>query len=306
MSATATATYLALDLGGTFVKYGLLTQDGDILSQGKIAAPTTTEQETLDGLAQIRDLVDADYEGVAVSMPGRVDTARGIAHTGGAYRWVSDWAAAERIGSVFGKPATVANDGKCAAQAELWKGSLADVNSGVVLVLGTAVGGGVVLDRKVWMGTTGGAGELSNLTVSYESAIERGIGFHNMHVLWALHVGAAGMTDKFARRKGQEHSSGIELFEAFDAGDEDARATLEEFAQWIAVGILNVQSVLDVERFAIGGGISARPEIAQYAARGVGRLFAENPMPFGTPEVVSCAFGNEANLIGALGFHLSR
>ena len=114
------------------------------------------------------------------------------------------------------------------------------------------------------------------------------------------------MTDKFARRKGREHSNGIELFEAYDAGDEDARATLEEFSRWIAVGILNVQSVLDVERFAIGGGISARPEIAQYAAAGVEKLFAENPMPFGAPEVVSCRFGNEANLIGALGFHLTR
>lgn len=300
-------TYLALDLGGTFIKYGLLTEAGEILSQGKIASPTETEQDTLNGLAQIRDVVEGDYEGVAVSMPGRIDTAHGIAHTGGAYGWVRDWPAEERISAVFGKPATVANDGKCAAQAELWKGALSDVNSGVVLVLGTAVGGGVVLDHKVWMGTSGGAGELSNLTVSYESAIEKGIGFpQNGFVLWALHVGAAGMTDKFARRKGQEHSNGIELFEAYDRGDEDARATLEEFGRWIAVGILNVQAVLDVERFAIGGGISARPEIAEYAAAGVKKLFAENPMPFSTPEVVTCTFGNEANLIGALGFHLTK
>ena len=56
-------TYLALDLGGTFIKYGLLTEDGDILSQGKITSPTKTEQDTLNGLAQIRDLVEGDYEG---------------------------------------------------------------------------------------------------------------------------------------------------------------------------------------------------------------------------------------------------
>ena len=300
-------TYHALDLGGTFIKYGLLTEGGEIVRQGKIPSPTSTEQSTLDGLAQIRDLIDEPYEGVAVSMPGRIDTAHGIAHTGGAYGWVHDWPAEERISAVFGKPATVANDGKCAAQAELWKGALADVNSGVVLVLGTAVGGGVVLNHKVWMGTSGGAGELSNLTVDYQSAIEHGIGFpQNGFVLWALHVGAAGMTDKFARRKGKERSNGIELFEAYDQGDQDARDTLEEFGQWMAVGILNVQAVLDVERFAIGGGISARPEVAEYVAAEVKKLFAENPMPFSTPEVVTCAFGNEANLIGALGFHLSR
>jgi predicted NBD/HSP70 family sugar kinase len=298
---------LVLDIGGTFIKYAIMDRKAQFITQGKVTTNTESEEALLTSLEGVRAAVaDYDYEGVAVSMPGRIDTARGIAHTGGAYKWVHDWAAEERISSVFGKPATVGNDGKCAAQAELWKGALADVSSGVVLVLGTAVGGGVVLDRKVWMGVSGGAGELSNLTVNYESAIERGVGFHNMHVLWALHVGAAGMTDKFARRKGHEHSNGIELFEAYDAGDEDARDTLEEFGRWIAVGILNVQAVLDVERFAIGGGISARPEIAQYAARGVERLFAENPMPFSTPEIVGCEFGNEASLIGALGFHLSR
>ncbi|MDI9589487.1 MAG: ROK family protein [Acidobacteriota bacterium] len=298
--------YLALDLGGTFIKYGLLSEDGVIQVQGKVPAPTSTEQDTLGGLEQIRDMVGDVYEGVAVSMPGRIDTTRGIAHTGGSYSWAKDWPAESRVSSVFGKPTTVANDGKCAAQAELWKGALADVDSGVILVLGTAVGGGIVLNHKVWMGVSGGAGELSNLTTSYKSAIERGVGFKNLPVLWAYHVGAAGVTEQFARRKGLEHADGIMLFEAYDRFDEDARAVLEEFGRWLAVGILNVQAVLDVERYAIGGGISARPEVTQYASRAVKRLFVENPMPFSTPEIVTCRFGNEANLIGALGFHLSR
>ncbi|MBQ9316667.1 MAG: ROK family protein [Atopobiaceae bacterium] len=94
-------------------------------------------------LEAVRDAVaDCDYAGVAISMPGRIDTAAGIAYTGGAFSWLHDYPAAERYGAVFGKPATVANDGKCAAYAESWQGALKDASSGAAIVLGTGVGGG--------------------------------------------------------------------------------------------------------------------------------------------------------------------
>ena len=71
------------------------------------------------------------------------------------------------------------------------------------------------------------------------------------------------------------------------------------------MGIYGIQSVLDLPRYAIGGGISARPETTTVIRDAVDKLFAEQMMcPFGKPEVVTCKFGNEANLIGALAFHL--
>ena len=94
----------------------------------------------------MRDAVASyDYEGVAISMPGRIDTSAGIAHTGGAFSWLREYPAAQKYGAVFGKPCTIANDGKCAALAESWMGALADIDSGAVLVLGTGIGGGIVV-----------------------------------------------------------------------------------------------------------------------------------------------------------------
>ena len=95
-------------------------------------------------------------------------------------------------------------------------------------------------------------------------------------------------------------------FVGYDAGEPEARAALEEFGRYAAAGIYTIQSVLDSQRIAIGGGISARPEIVQEIARAVDRQYAAISFTaFGKPEIVRCQFGNDANLIGALAFHLA-
>ena len=302
------AQYLVLDIGGTFIKYAIMDDQGAFVDQGKVPAVTDSEEGTLAALADVRDAVAAfDYEGVAISMPGRIDTAKGIAHTGGAFQWVHDYPAAERYGAVFGKPCTIANDGKCAASAENWLGALSDVNSGAVLVLGTGIGGGIVINKQVWMGATGGAGELSAFITDHEG-VKNGLGWGNIGIMWASRIAAAAITGKYAALKGLDHADGIMLFDAYEAGDPIAKDVLKVFGEEAAAGICSLQSVLDLERYAIGGGISARPETTQIIADAVDALFDPyvDFLPYGKPEIVTCKFGNEANLIGALAFHLNK
>ena len=302
------AQYLVLDIGGTFIKYAIMDDEGQFIEQGKVPAVTDSEEGTLGALADVREAVAAyDYEGVAISMPGRIDTAKGIAHTGGAFQWVHDYPAAEKYGAVFGKPCTVANDGKCAASAENWIGALSDVNSGAVLVLGTGIGGGIVINKQVWMGATGGAGELSAFITDHEG-VKNGLGWGNIGIMWAAHISAGSITGKYAALKGLDHADGIMLFDAYDAGDPIAKDVLKVFGEEAAAGICSLQSVLDLERYAIGGGISARPETTQIIKDAVDALFDPylDFLPYGKPEIVTCKFGNEANLIGALAFHLDQ
>ena len=302
------AQYLVLDIGGTFIKYAIMDDKAQFIEQGKVPSGTHTEQETLDSLALVRDAVaDYDYEGVAISMPGRIDTDKGIAHTGGAYQWLHDYPAAEKYGAIFGKPCTIANDGKCAASAENWIGALSDVNSGAVLVLGTGIGGGIVINRQVWMGATGGAGELSAFITDHEG-VKNGLGWGNIGIMWAAHISAGSITGKYGAIKGIEKADGIMLFDAYDAGDPVAVDVLKTFGEEAAAGIASLQSVLDLERYAIGGGISARPETTQIIKDAVDALFDPyvDFLPYGKPEIVTCKFGNEANLIGALAFHLQQ
>ena len=89
------AQYLVLDIGGTFIKYAIMDRKGQFIEQGKVTTNTESEDAMLTSLEGVRAAVeDYDYEGVAISMPGRIDTATGIAHTGGAYTWVSEYPAA--------------------------------------------------------------------------------------------------------------------------------------------------------------------------------------------------------------------
>ncbi len=296
--------YLVLDIGGTFVKYAIMDREGAFIEQGKVPAKTASEAEMLASLADVHATVGDDYEGVAISMPGRIDTERGWAHTGGAFVWLQEYPAAQKYGEVFGKPCTIANDGKCAAIAESWNGALADVDSGAVIVLGTGIGGGIVLNKQVWMGCSGGAGELSWLVCDYPLLSDE-TAEHISPAMWTGHISALSITSQYAKRKGLDKADGIMLFDAYDAGDEDAVAVLNDYAVWAAAGIINLQSVLDLPRYAIGGGISARPETTTLIRDAVDKIFAiRNGLPFSKPEIVTCKFGNEANLIGALAFHL--
>jgi predicted NBD/HSP70 family sugar kinase len=297
--------YLVLDIGGTFIKYAIMAEGGDFLEQGKVPAKTASEEEMLASLEALHQQVGDDYEGVAISMPGRIDTAKGWAYTGGAFTWLHDYPAAEKYGAVFGKPCTIANDGKCAAIAESWSGALSDVDSGAVLVLGTGVGGGIVLNKEVWMGCSGGAGELSWLVCDMPAIHSRDA--FGSSAIWAGRIAAGAIVPAYGKLKGIEGADGVMLFDAYEAGDPDAKAVLDEYAVWAASGIITLQAVLDLPRYAIGGGISARPETTSLVRDAVDHLFDTHPyLPFSKPEIVTCKFGNEANLIGALAFHLRQ
>lgn len=305
--------YLALDLGGTFIKYALMGEDGTFLERGKKESPLGSMDELLDAVQSVGKKFEGRYEGAAVSMPGRIDTKNGIAHTGGAFRFIKDAPVGRYFEELFHVPVTVANDGKCAASAEAWGGALADVDNGAVLVLGTGIGGGIVLNKKVWMGNTFGAGELSMFTADL-GKLSEGMpadGSGNEEAVWTSYTSTKGLLRLYARRKGlpeRDHGlDGLAFFKAYDEGETEAREAFEEFGRYTAAGIYGVQSVLDLQRFAIGGGISARPEVTEKIRECVDRQFAVVPyVPFGKPEIVPCRYGNDANLIGALSFHLDR
>ena len=299
--------YLVLDIGGTFIKYAIMDREAQFIMQGKVATSTESEEAMIASLEVVRDAVaDYDYEGVAISMPGRIETAKGIAHTGGAYAWLNEYPAAEKYGAVFGKPCTISNDGKCAAYAESWFGALSDVDYGAVLVLGTGIGGGIVLNKQVLMGSTGGAGELSLFVYNFDGLADSVGKEHSTNdFAWTTRISALSISKKFAELKGLEHADGVMLFDAYEEGDPDAVAVIEEYARIAAAGILSLQSVLDLQRYAIGGGISARPAATSVIAAEVNRIYdSKTSLPYSKPEVVTCKFGNEANLIGALAFHL--
>ena len=136
--------YLLIDIGGTFIKYSLADEQARKISGGKVPTPLTNMDDLLAVIDGFAAPLQGQFVGCAISMPGRIDTRNGIAHTGGmlsAFMWEHPFAA--QVEARLGVPVTIANDGKCAAAAEGWTGALAGVENGLVLVLGTGIGGGI-------------------------------------------------------------------------------------------------------------------------------------------------------------------
>ena len=297
--------FYVMDMGGTLVKYALMNENAEILEQGSFPAVTEDLDPFLQSLDENILRYQGQYEGIAVSMPGRIDTAKGIAHTGGAFRFFHDTPLGEILMERYKVPVTLANDAKCAAQAEAASGALKDVSSGAVIVIGTAIGGAIVLDHKVYMGTQNAAGEFSYLVSDYQCFTEHS---GTLMASWANCFSSAVMIRKFAERKNAnpEEYNGIRFFEMYDKKDEDAIELLDEMGRMAAAGIFTLQAALDLERIAIGGGISAREEVVEVIRKHLEECYEMPSIPFCFPEIVRCRYGNDANLIGALSFHLDQ
>ena len=224
--------YLLIDIGGTFIKYSLTDAHAQKVSGGKVPTPLTGMDDLLAAIEGFAAPWKGQFEGCAVSMPGRIDTKRGIAHTGGilsGFMWEQPFAAL--LEQQLGVPVTIANDGKCAAAAEAWTGSLAGVDNGLVLVLGTGIGGGIILNGKVYMGSHSAAGEVSNLVTELGSMEGDDFRFDVIgkvaeSPVWAGKASASGLIAAYAAEKQLPahgpQPTGEEIFAAYAAGEPEA------------------------------------------------------------------------------------
>ena len=303
--------YLLIDIGGTFIKYSLADEQARKISGGKVPTPLTNMDDLLAAIEGFAAPLQGQFVGCAISMPGRIDTKHGIAHTGGvlsSFLWEQPFAA--QMEELLGVPVTIANDGKCAAAAEGWTGALAGVENGLVLVLGTGIGGGILLNGKVLMGAHAAAGEVSGLVTDVARMEPDDFNLTRVEKfaeapLWAGLASATGLILEYARQKhlpeGSPMPNGEEIFAAYNAGEPEAQQALKLFARRVAIGILSLQNVLDVEKVAIGGGISAAEALLPAIQAELDWLFERcTVMPAVKPELVHCRYGNDANLIGAL------
>ena len=289
--------YLVIDVGGSAIKYAIMDEEANILNQGDIPTPHDDLEGFLKALDSIVLPVKNEVKGIAISMPGRIDNKKGFAYTGGALRYILNTPIGDILNERYALPIAVENDGKCAALAEAWQGNLSDVNSGVVVILGTGIGGGIVLDQQVWRGFNGAAGELSAVPGDFAN-------LDNSRKSWAAINGVPGLIGPYASLKNVplQDMNGKIFFKDLLAGDEEAKQVFKNYIKSMTAGIINIQAVLDVERICIGGGISAQDILIDSIREGVQAYFkaAAGRTPLIEPQIDRCKFKNDANLIGAL------
>jgi len=287
--------YLVLDIGGSAIKYALMTNELEFIEKGKKPTPLDNIENFTEAVGEIYDIYKDDIEGMAISMPGVLDSDRGYAHTGGSLVYNNGKEIVKILQERCPVKITIENDGKCAALAEVWKGSLKEYEDGVVIVLGTGIGGGIVKDRKIHKGKNFFAGEFSFIATNVNDT-------EGMENCWAFINGSSALIDAAAKVKNlnSEELDGYKVFEYANNGDEDILKVLDDFTYKLAIQIFNLQCILDPEVVAIGGGISSQDILIEYIQKNVDKYHKTFPFPVPKPNVVRCEFRNDSNLIGAL------
>lgn len=289
--------YLSIDIGGTNIKYALLDRAGNIIEKNKIVTPTTGISEFTAGIKEIIDQYRKVVRGIAFSVPGTVDVRTGAVYHGGSLAFLDKANFKQLFGEEYGLPVAVENDGKAAALAELWLGNLNGINSGAAIVLGTGVGGGIVLDGKLYYGEHLQAGEFSFILNNYATS-------DYMAAAVGTNLSAVKMIKTIGEKLQLENPvDGQLVFEYINQRDKRVWPIFEVYCQYIAKLILSLQAILDVDQYVIGGGISAQSIVTDTVNQQLGQMLDANPLVRNTlshMKVLQARFGNDANLFGAL------
>lgn len=297
--------YVVFDVGGTEIKYSVMGQDGTIFTQGIVPTPKTGLEEFLNTLQELYRANCAGTAGIAVSMPGIIDSAAGVCRSGGALGYNQGQPIAALLAERCHCPVHIENDGKCAVLAEYATGSLQGCQNAAVYLLGTGVGGGLIIGGEPVRGRHFSAGEFSFLSTDAAAWGQMGamVGVNSSTLALVRAVQAA------VGVPAEQPFNGRDAFGYLNAGHEGALAALRRFCRGIAWQIYNLQVLLDLERVAIGGGVSRQPLLVKTIDECFGELLADAPEFVRrdisqTVEIVPCRYGNEANQIGALQSYL--
>ncbi|MBU5594742.1 ROK family protein [Amphibacillus sp. MSJ-3] len=289
--------YLGFDIGGTFVKYAWMERSGRQVEQGKFPTPYDSAEYLVEKMVEVYHQTPEEIKGIAISCPGTIDIDTGMVYYGGALTYLHEKNIAQMLSESCGLPVSIENDGKCAALAERWQGSVKDYRHSIVLTFGTGVGGGIIIDGKLHRGANLEAGEQSYVMETF-----------NHETNHAEFVGpacsASDMVNEIAKLKGLDENDGIGAFEYINAKDPEALEVFNHFCKNVAIQILNLQYIIDPDVFAIGGGISIQPAFLQGINEAIELIKRENPHHMARPKIVTCHFNSSANLYGALYHYL--
>ena len=295
--------YLVFDIGGTFVKYAIIDQDGNIKEKNKM--PTLIKEGKDAFINTLVNLYEQykpmQLSGIAISLPGAVDVEKGIVYNGGALPFMHQVCLKDELSSRCDNiKVALENDGKCAGLAELWLGNAKDVQDAVIMVIGSGIGGAIIKDRKIHRGNRLVAGEISNILSDYTRE-ELLAGKSPLPHCYAFKASSVLLCHRVAKLKGLDPKevSGEKVYEWAENGDEICIEALEDVYFNIAMQAYNFQYTYDPDVILIGGGISEQPKFLEGISRYV-ELFAAQKYQFAHPVIKPCKFNNDSNLLGAL------
>ncbi len=308
---------VGIDLGGTNIVAGVVNDRHEIVAfaKCKTACPRPSEEIVADMARMTREAVKKagitmdEVKGVGVGSPGVCNKDTGVVERA-ANLGFENLPICAMLSEMLGKKVYIENDANAAALGEFIAGAAKDVNSCVCITLGTGVGGGVIIDGKVFAGSNFAGTELGHTVIEVDGELcscgRRGC--------WEAYASATGLIRQ-TRRAMEEHRDskmwdiagsldkvdGRTPFEAMRAGDAAGKAVVDRYIYYIAVGLINMINIFQPEILCVGGGICKEGETLLAPLRKY--IDAEQFSKYSEKKTKLCvaALGNDAGIIGAAG-----
>jgi glucokinase len=298
---------VGVDVGGTKIAAGLVSPEGELLSEVRYPTANVREQ-LLSTIAEAIMEVKRGYEvgGVCLAVPGFILARENKVLSAANLEAIEGIPLKDELGDRTGLPVTVENDANAAAWGEFRFGAGKDVDDMVFVTLGTGVGGGVISHGVLLRGARGMGGELGHITV--QPAGPR-CGCSNRGCLEALASGTAierrarEVADKrphsaLRRLAAEREPLGGDVLDLARKGDEAAIEVLREAGTWLGIGFATFINIFDPEVIAIGGGVSEAGDLVLEPARRELQLRSHSPSR-DLVEISASTLGAEAGMAGA-------
>ena len=282
-------TLLVFDIGGTFTKFGVWEKD-TLVANDKFNTPASWV-EMKQQLVETKKNVEATYtiEGVAFSVPGAPNRKTRQIEGESLVDYLHFFPIYDELEEAFGVPVAFENDANCAALAEMAKGSAVGLSDALFVIIGTGIGGTVIVNQAIVEGHNQYAGEFGFMLMNNEE--------ENFGEL----ATAVAMSRRFAARKGLDPAtvSGEQVFALAKAGDKEAKEEVDTFFYYLTRGIYNLTTILNPEKVIVGGGVSNLEGFVARMEQEIDDLFDRiYHFPY-RPQIEIATFKSEANLMGA-------
>lgn len=304
--------YIGIDLGGTNIKGGIVSGNGEIIHKEMI--PTGSGREAAAIIKDIAGLINkmlkstniniSDIKSIGIGTPGTCDAKAGIVICASNIGFYNVNVREELEKYFSDTPIFVENDANCAALGE-YSVLSEDIGDMVFITLGTGVGGGIIINHKLYVGKNGTAAEVGHMIIDIEGE-ECGCGTRGCWEKYASVTALINQTREYCIKnpeselaKAAEHGvSGRTAFELAKRGDAGAKSVVDRWIRYVGTGIISIINILQPEILMIGGAISKEGKylidpIIEYQKNNTYSQIKDST------KIVTASLGNDAGLIGS-------
>jgi len=307
--------YIGVDIGGTGIKAGVVETSGKIIS--KTSAPTNAQGNYKDLVKDIAKLCEAvvkeanltmdDIESIGMGCPGSVDDRAGVVIYANNID-LTNAPLCDELKKYIDKPAYINNDANCAALGEFFALNDESLENFVAVTLGTGVGGGIIINKKVYSGFNGAGGELGHTVI----VVDGNDCTCGRKGCWEAYASATALIkatkekiekcpDSILAEIANEEGcvTGKTSWDAAERGDKAGKEVIDEYIKYLSEGIINLINIFQPSVVAIGGGLSRQGDNLLNPVKAYidGKTYGAGLVK--PVEVTMAKLGNDAGIIGA-------